>query len=341
MRGRLLRRFLLIAGLLCFTLLVGMSGFVVIEHYTWFEGFYMTLTTITTIGYQELRPLSHAGRVFNSFLILFGVSAMFLSIGAMTQTVIELELQDRYGKRRMRRMIDHLNEHCIVCGFGRVGRNASNEFQRAGAPFVVIDRDEQRVAKAASAGMLAICADATRDDCLRQAGLLRAKGLIAALPSDAENLFIILSAKTLNPRLTVVTRVSEEEAGEKLRRAGADTVFTPYAMAGRQLADALLRPHVAELLDFAGNQVGPKVRMEQITVAPRSGPVQGKPWGLADLRNPEVIVVAIRRHSGDTIFNPPAESEVSPGDVLIVLGELAHLQELEQRLTSLAGTLPG
>jgi voltage-gated potassium channel len=334
MRSRLLHRILFIAGLLCITLLIGTTGFVLIEGYTWFEGFYMTLTTITTIGYQELRPLSHAGRIFNTFLILFGVSALFLSFGAMTQTIIELELQDLYNKRRKKRMIDRLKNHFIVCGFGRVGRNASYEMQRANAPFLVIDRSEQRVAKASSAGMLAVVADATRDDDLREAGVLRAKGLIAALPSDAENLFIILSAKTLNPQLTVVTRVSEEEAGEKLRRAGADTVFTPYAMAGRQLADALLRPHVVEFLDFAASNVGSRVTTEQICVAPKTA-FTGKTLGqLSDLRNSGVIVLAIRKHGGQTIFNPPAESEIAAGDFLIVMGEQPGLRKLEQILTS-------
>src|SRR5277367_3217264 len=195
MQGRLLRRFLLIAGLLCFIVLLGTVGFVLIEGYPWFDAFYMTITTITTVGYQEVHSLSRAGRVFNSFLILVGVSAMFLAVGAMTQTIIELELQDRYGKRRKKRMIDHLHDHFIVCGFGRVGRNASYEFQRANAPFLIMDRDEQRVAKAESAGMLAVVADATQDESLREVGVLKAKGLVAALPSDAENLFITLSAK--------------------------------------------------------------------------------------------------------------------------------------------------
>ncbi|HEX6495307.1 MAG TPA: NAD-binding protein [Acidobacteriaceae bacterium] len=334
MRSRLVHRILFIAGLLCVTLLIGTTGFVLIEGYTWFEGFYMTLTTITTIGYQELRPLSHAGRIFNTFLILFGVSALFLSFGAMTQTIIELELQDLYSKRRNKRMIDRLENHFIVCGFGRVGRNASYEMQRASASFLVMDRSEQRVAKASSAGMLAVVADATRDDDLREAGVLRARGLIAALPSDAENLFIILSAKTLNPKLTVVTRVSEEEAGEKLRRAGADTVFTPYAMAGRQLADALLRPHVVAFLDFAASTMASKVTTEQICVAPRTA-LAGKTLGqLSDLRNSGVIVLAIRKQRGETIFNPPAESEIAAGDFLIVMGEQAGLQKLEQILTS-------
>jgi voltage-gated potassium channel len=319
MRSRLAHRVLLIAGLLFIIVSVGTVGFVEIEGYSWFDAFYMTITTITTVGYQEVRPLSHAGRVFNSFLILFGVSAMFLAVGAMTQTIIELELQDRYGKRRMKRMIHHLNDHFIVCGFGRVGRNASYEFQRAGVPFLVIDRNEQRVEKATLAGMLAVVADATRDDCLREAGVLRAKGLIAALPSDAENLFIILSAKTLNPNIIV---------------CNARFVFTPYAMAGRQLADALLRPHVVEFLDFAKSSIGPKVTMEQVCVSPRTGFTRKTVGELLEPLKSEVIVLAVRRQAGGTVFNPPAGFDIAPGDFLIVMGERPGLQKLEQILTT-------
>jgi voltage-gated potassium channel len=333
MSSRLLRRLVLIIGLFCITLVIGTVGFVIIEKYSWFEGFYMTLNTVTTIGYQELRPLSHAGRVFNSFLIIFGVTALFVSFGAMTQTVIELELQDRYGKRKKKRMIDKLHDHFIVCGFGRVGRNASYEMQQAHASFLVMDRSEQRVAKAISAGMIAVVADATRDDSLREAGVLRARGLIAALPSDAENLFIILSAKALNPRLTVVTRVSEEEAGEKLRRAGADTVFTPYAMAGRQLAGALLRPHVVEFLDFAGTSIGTKITTEQVCVAPGS-PFTGKAVRqLPELQNSGMILLAVRNRTGETVFNPAPETTINAGDFLIVMGERSGLQKLEEILT--------
>ncbi len=332
MQRRLIQRFVLIAGLLGIIFGAGTIGFVLIEGYSWFDAFYMTLTTITTVGYQEIRTLSHAGRVFNSFLILFGVTTMFLAVGAMTQTIIELELQDRYGKRRTKRMIDHLHDHFIVCGYGRVGRNASYEFQRANIPFLVIDRSEQRVAKAVAAGMLAIVADATQDASLREAGVLKAKGLIAALPSDAENLFIILSAKTLNPKLTVVTRASEEEAEEKLRRAGADTVFTPYAMTGRQLADSLLRPHVVEFLDFGRSNIGPKVTMEQVCVTPRAQLTRKTVGQLLELRKSGVIILAIRKQAGETTFNPPPELEISAGDVLIVMGERTNLEKLEQIL---------
>lgn len=332
MTPRIVRRIAFIAGLLWFTLAAGTAGFRFIEGYGWFDAFYMTLTTITTVGYQELRPLSHGGRIFNSFLILFGTSAMFLALGAMTQTIIELELQDGYGKRRKRRMVEQLYDHFIVCGFGRVGRHASYEFQRAHAPFLVLDRDEQRVAKAAEAGMLSLVADATQDEALRRAGVLKAKGLVAALPSDAENLFIILSAKTLNPGLTIVTRASEEEAGDKLRRAGADTVLTPYVIAGRQLADVLLRPQVIEFLDFARSNIGPDITIEQVSVAVDAA-AGGKTVGrLGDLKRSTVIVLAIRRQGSETVFNPSLESEVCAGDCLIVMGERSELSDFERAL---------
>lgn len=332
MRPRLLRRVLLIAGMLLMTLCIGTIGFSVIERWTLFDAFYMTLITITTVGYQELHPLSSAGRVFNSFLIFFGVSAMFFSVGALTQTIIELELQDRYGRKRRKRLISQLHDHVIVCGFGRVGRNASYELQRANVPFLILDRSDERVRRASEVGMLAVTADATNDDDLREAGVLRARGLIAALPSDAENLFIILSAKTLNPKLIVVTRASEEQAEAKLRRAGADTVFAPYTLAGRRLANSLLRPHVVEFLDFATNAVGPEIMMEQLRVgvgtkfASKATSVMLSGSGL------NVILLAIRRSNGEMIFNPPADSPIAAGDFLIVLGERPSLKKLEQVL---------
>ena len=331
---RLLRRIFLIVGLLVFVLVVGTIGFVFIENYPWFDAFYMTLTTITTVGYGEIRPLSHTGRLFNSFLIVFGVSTIFLASGAMTQTIITFELQDRYGKRRKKRMIEKLYDHFIICGYGRVGRHASQEFLRANVPFLVIDLSEERVEKAMSAGLLAAVADATSDDALRHAGIMRARGLISALPTDAENLFVILSARTLNPGLTVVTRASEEEAEEKLRRAGADTVFTPYSMTGRQLADSLLRPHVVEFMDFGRSNIGPEVTVEQVCVS-QGAELTRKTFGqLTELRRSGVIVLAIRKKGGETIFNPPPEFEISAGDHLIVMGERAGLQKLEQILTS-------
>ena len=333
MDRRLVRRTFFVCGIILITLCVGTIGFSLIEGWGVFDAFYMTLTTITTVGYQEVRPLDRAGRVFNSFVIFFGVSAMFFAVGAVTQTIIELELADRYGKRKRNRMISQLHDHFVVCGFGRVGRNASYELQRAQAPFLVIDRNQERVARASDARMLAVVADATNDDDLRKAGVLRARGLIAALPSDAENLFIILSAKNLNSNLVVVTRVSEEQNEEKLRRAGADTVFAPYTMAGRRLADSLLRPHVVEFLEFAMSVVGPKITMEQVHVRHGSRFHSAIIGDLLSSTRVNVIILAIRRSDGQMIFNPAAGTRISAGDFLIVLGDKPSLSELEQALT--------
>jgi voltage-gated potassium channel len=329
---RLLRRAAFITALLAVTLCTGTASFVLLEGYSAFDAFYMTLITITTVGYQEIHPLSHAGRVFNSFLILFGVAAIFIAAGAMTQSIIELELQDRYGKRRKKKMIDNLHDHFIVCGFGRVGRNASTELQRLQAAVIVIDRNQDRVERAMHLGMLALEADATLDGTLRAAGVMRAKGLIASLPSDAENLFIILSAKTLNPGLTVVTRASEEEAEIKLRRAGADIVFTPYAIVGHRIAQALVKPHLVEFLNIATSDVGPQVTLEQMMLSPKSQ-LASKTFGEIQKHcSTGVIPLAIRRAGGQMVFNPTPETLVSAGDYLIAIGEKPGLEKLERLL---------
>ena len=329
---RIARRVSLVAALLFLTLLAGTIGFWLLEGYPPFDAFYMTLITITTVGYQEVHPLHRAGRIFNSFLILFGVSAMFFAVGAITQTIIELELKDHFGKRRTKRMIAKMENHFIVCGFGRVGRNASYEFQNAGVPFVVIERNEERVERAMQAGMLAVAADSTRDQTLRDAGVTRARGLVAALATDADNLFVLLSAKALNPKLTVVTRAAEEDAEEKLRRAGADTVFAPYSIAGHRLAQALLRPHVAQFLDFATTSMGLNVAIEQVCVAPKTEFESKTLREMQIRRELGVIVLAIRKSDGEMIFNPPAEMEIRAGDFLIVMGEPPNLRNLEALL---------
>ena len=268
--SRLARRFLLTLLAIVFTLAVGTVGFTVIDHYPPFDAFYMTLTTMTTVGYGEIHPLSHAGRVFNSFLIIFGVTTILIAIGAMTQTIIELEFGDAFGKRRNKRMIDKLKDHYIICGYGRVGRGAAAELQHAGVPFVVVDIDPDRVERAMLAGMLAVAADSTRDETLRQVGIERARGLVAALATDADNLFVLLSAKGLNPQIYVATRAAEEGAEAKMRRAGADAVFAPYAITGHRLAQSLLRPHVVQFLDFTTKDIGKDIAIEQVRVAENS-----------------------------------------------------------------------
>jgi voltage-gated potassium channel len=332
----LARRFALVVAAIGFILAIATAGYVLIDHYPLFDAFYMALTTILTVGYGEIHPLSHAGRVFNVFILIFGVSTLLLAIGAMTQTIIELQFGNILDRRRTRKMIDRLNQHFIVCGFGRVGRGAAAELKDAGVSVVVVDSSEERVERAIRAGFLAVQADATRDETLRDVQIERAQGLIAALSTDANNLFAVISAKTINPRIRVVARAAEEEAEAKLRRVGADAVYAPYTITGVRLAQALLRPHVFQFLDFATTSMHMDVRIEQLAVAPSSD-LAGKTLGDSRLRKDlNVVVLAIRRTDGTMLFNPPADARIAGGDFLIVMGEPEPLRNLERRVAGVA-----
>ncbi len=327
------RRFAFLGLAILFTLTMGTTGFVTIEHWPVFDAFYMTLTTITTVGYMEIHALSRAGRIFNLFLIFFGVTTMFLAVGLVTQTAIELEFVQYFGKRRIKNMIDKFRGHYIVCGFGRVGRGAAQELIRSGVPFVVIDNKEERVTRAIKAGMVAVLADATRDETLREVGIERAGGLIATLASDADNLFVTLSAKTLNSTLKICARVAEEETETKMRRAGAEFVFAPYDITGHRMAQAMLRPHVSQFIDFTTKNVGLDVGIEQVRVAEKCEFVNRTLAQMQVRRELGVIVLAIRKADGSMQFNPDAEAVLIGGDFLIAMGEQDSLRRLERLLT--------
>jgi voltage-gated potassium channel len=330
---RLKRRLIVTFAMMALVLGIGTTGFVLIEHWPAFDAFYMTLTTITTVGYGEIHPPSHAGRVFNSFVIFIGVSMIFVAIGAMTQTIVEMEFGERFSQRRNKRMIDKLENHFIICGYGRVGRGAAEELHRARVPFVITEIDPDRVQRAMMAGMIAVNADATHDQALREVGIERARGLVAALSNDADNLFTILSAKGLNPTLYVATRAAEEGAEQKMRRAGADAVLAPYALTGHRLAQCLLRPHVVQFLDLTTQNIGLNVDIEQVTV---DATAQFTPKTIQDMqirRDLGVIVLAIRKHDGKMLFNPPADTLIVAGDCLIVMGQQENLRRLEVLVT--------
>jgi len=252
----------------------------------------------------------------------------------MTQTIIEVELGEFFGKRRVKRMIDKLKDHYIICGFGRVGRGAAEELQRTGSPFVVVDSDSERIEQAVKRGMLGITADAKSDETLRELGIERARGLIGALEGDADNLFLILSAKELNPELTVSSRVNEEESESKLRRAGADAIFRPYNITGYRLAQAILRPYVFEFLDFTSSTVdmGLNIGIEQIPVD-KSSPLAAHSLRDMELRRHlDVIVLAVRKADGSMRFNPPADAVIDGGDNLVVMGNLQDMQKLAMQM---------
>lgn len=326
------KRLIVIASSILLTVLGGTIGFMVIEHYSAFDAFYFTLVTITTVGYGELFNLSHAGRVFNSFVIFFGVTVLLLAMGGMTQTVIELELNQYFGRRRVKKMIDQLKDHYILCGFGRVGRGAAAELKRAGARFVVVDNNEDNVERAIKEGMLAVLADAQRDEVLTDTGIMRAKGLVATLGTDADNLFLLLSAKALKPDLLVCVRIAEEGSEKKFRRAGADFVFAPYDITGSRMAQALLRPHVSQFLDLTTTSMGLDVDIEQVQVSAGSEFANRTLAQMQLRRELGVIVLAIRKADGRMLFNPPAEAEIEGGDYLVVMGEPTSLHRLKHMM---------
>ena len=325
------KRLLTVAGLLAVVLGIGTVGFVVVSGYPVFDAFYMALITITTVGYFEVHELDRAGRIFNSFLLMFGVGVMFYAIGVITQTVLEAEFSDYFSQRRIKKMIEQLQDHYIVCGFDRVGRGAAGELKRSGVPFLVMDRNEERIERAIKAGFLAVHADCTQDELLIEAGVRRARGLIAALATDADNLFLILSAKSLNPGIKVSARVGEDASESKMRRAGADAVFMPYSITGFRLAQSILRPHVFEFMDITASTggMGLNVGIEQVEIVPGSGLASRSLKDLQIRRELGVIVLAIRRAGGLMEFNPPADASIEAGDHLIVMGSYNDVRKLE------------
>jgi voltage-gated potassium channel len=329
---RALHNLRLIGLALALVILAGTAGFHFIEGWPWFDGVYMVVTTLTTIGYQETHPLSHAGRVFNVGVIVAGVSLVFLGIGALTQALLEFELLSFFGRRKMEREIGRLTDHYIICGAGRVGRSAARELARRPAPFVIIEANEAKAALY-SQQWLVVVGDSTKEQTLREAHIEQARGLVAATTTDATNLYIILTARALNPKLKIIARASEEDAEKHLLTAGADSIVSPYSFAGQRIAQTFLRPHVVSFLDTATTHLGMDLEIGEISVGPDSS-FAGKTIETSRIRQDRgVIVLAIKRGQGMR-FNPAPDDRIEVGDFLIAMGEPAQLRQLEQMAVS-------
>jgi len=315
--------------LLLLVMAVGTAGYHYIEHWAWFDGFYMVVTTLTTIGYQEVHPLSHAGRVFNVFIILTGVSLLLLGVGALSQALLEFELQSFFGRRRMQREIGRLESHFIICGLGRVGRSVARELARKPVPFVIVENNELKIQRYAGENWLIVTGDATQEHILRETQIERARGLIAATTTDATNLYIVLTARGLNPHLKIIARASEDSAEKHLLTAGADAVVSPYSFAGQRIAQSLLRPNVVSFLDTATTHLGIDLEIGEIQITGTSV-FAGKTLESSRIRQERgVIVLAIKRRDGMR-FNPAPDERIQPDDCLIAMGEPAQLRQLEQ-----------
>src|SRR5215467_3388773 len=326
------RRLLYIAILLTGVVLIGTLGFMYFEGWSAFDSFYMAVLTLSTTG-GEVHTLSFHGREFSSVLMLVGVTTFFVSIAILGETLLRMEMNDYFGRKRRDRMLNKISGHYIVCGAGRVGRSVIQELLRSEETVVLIDNRVERARWATDKGVITLVGDATKDEVLRQARVETAKGLVAAISSDAENVYVALSAKVLNPALVISARATDDQAEEKLRRAGATTVFTPYSFIGHRLAQSLLRPHVASFMDIASAFRQPSdldLEIEQLPIGSSSSLVSSSLEQLGLGSKYGVIVLAVRQKNGVMKFNPSADLMIETGDVLIAMGERSKLKWLDQ-----------
>ena len=306
----------------------GVLGYMVIEGWSFWDACYMTVITVTTVGYREIHPMSRVGEVFTSVLLLVGVGTAFYTFTLAATIVVEGGLQKRFRRRRVERMIDDLEQHFIVCGYGRIGAVIADEFTQQQIPFVLVERDPERVQEALARGMMAVEADASHEDTLRKLHIERARGLVAAVGTDAENVYAVLTARVLAPGLFIVGRAETEDSERKLRRAGADRVVSPYAIGAQQMAQTALRPAVVDFVKLATQAGNIDLAMEQIVVT-RSSALVGRTLVESNLRQRfGVIVVGIQRAGGKMEFNPAPDAQIQDGDQLVVLGRPESLKAL-------------
>lgn len=316
------------AALLILLPLAGTGGYMLVEGWNFMDALYMTVITITTIGFHEVQPLDDEGRVFTMALAVAGVGTIFYALVSVAQFLLEGELATLLGVRRMRGKIESLRNHYILCGYGRVGTEIAHEFSERGIPFVIVESNPEAIAAAQAQGYPVVHGDATSDLVLREAGIERARGLLAASDSDSGNTFIVLTAKALRPDLYVVSRAGRPESEARMKRAGADRVFSPYVIAGRQMAISALQPLVAEFIDtLAPRREGAPV-LAEIEVAPASA-LAGRT--IADIlhNSPSVVTLGLQKTSGELKVGPPGETILEPGDRLIVMGREDELEAMK------------
>ncbi len=321
--------------------LIGTLWYWLVEGWSWEDAAYMTVITLATVGYGEIQPLGNRGRLFTITLILMGVISIGYIVNRFTEALIQGYFQEGIRLQQQRRVMQSLSRHYIICGFGRTGRQIALEFEAEGVPFITIDSDIESVQSAQQLGYTAFQGDATLDETLVKVRIERAICLVAALPSDAENLYTVLSAKTLNPQIRAIARASTQEALKKLERAGADAVVSPYITGGKRMASAALRPQVMDFVDGILTGAGRELYLEEILIDPGVCPCVGQNLGEARLRSQTgALVLAIRRNDGTLIGGPTADTRLMPQDLLICMGTGEQLRSLNQILGPISSRGP-
>jgi len=316
--------------------IVGTFGYMIVEDTSFIDGLYMTVITLASVGYREVVPLSTQGKIFTIGLITLGVGTVSFTIFTIGGIVVEGQVRKILERRHLERQIKALNNHYVICGFGRMGRVLVHQLALENVPLVVIENNEDKIKLVAATDYLYVVGDATTEDVLEAANIGKARGLITTVASDADNLFITLSARGLNPEMFIMARAFDERSEGKLLRAGANRVVDPYRIGGMRLAHAILRPAVVEFMEFATHRAHLELEMEERRV------MEGSQLSGVTLKDSQIrtrfglMIIAIKRNDGSMLFNPPSDTVIDEGDVLITIGKSEDLQRLETLLTTSA-----
>ncbi|MCA1557004.1 MAG: potassium channel protein [Acidobacteria bacterium] len=315
---------------IAFVLACGTIGFHLIEGWSWADSLYTATQTVTTVGYGDITPQTPAGRFFSVIFMIAGVGTVLYALTSTVQAVVQSEVVGAFGERRRFREINRVNNHFIICGAGRIGSRIIRQLQRAKSPFVVIEREQQKVADLIEQGEHVIVGDSTLEETLKEAGVERARALASCLPDDADNLYVVLLARDLNENLHIVARAVEEQAEPKLVRAGANRVVSPIIIGSSRMAEALMKPALADFMDSITAE-NLDLGFDEVELRPTSFYV-GHKLKYTNIRSElDVVIIAIRRRDGQMIFNPTGDTTLEAGDLLIAIGRAESLIELDRQ----------
>ncbi len=314
-------------------LMIGSLGYMTIEKWNFSDSLYMTIITITTVGFREVGSISKEGRIFTIFIIFSGMGIIAYIFGMTAQAMVDFQVGAILGRRKLGRTLRSIKNHYIICSFGRIGKIICQELKANKSPMVVIDNDPETVQILEEEGIPYIIDDATSEEALIEVGVERARGVVAVVASDADNLFITMSARGLNPDMFIVARADEEQTEKKLLRVGADRVVMPYLIGGRKMAQTIIKPAVTDFLEFTIHNKEIGLEMEELVVSEKS-PLRGITLVDSGIRQEtDVIIVAIRTKAGEMKFNPSSITRIETGDTLISLGKSEDLNKLAKILS--------